>query len=59
MAPKVVVYLAPEDKQALERCAKADGLKLSAFLRLLLKRFLAQQGPVQLNGAPKSSREEV
>lgn len=42
MAEKVVVYLDGEDKKELTRRAKAEGQKLSAFLRVLLRKFLSQ-----------------
>ena len=44
MAERIIVYLEQADKIALERRAKADGQKLSALLRVLIKRFLAQKG---------------
>ena len=44
MAERIVVYLDQADKAALEIRAKADGQRLSALLRGLVKRFLAQKG---------------
>ena len=43
MAVKVVVYLATEDKEEMERRARAIGLSGSGWIRLIVKRELSRQ----------------
>ena len=42
MPVKVIIYIGQDDKTRLERLAKEEGLALSAVMRGVVKRLLAQ-----------------